>query len=74
MIKSKADVRREVQRQYPDLIPHVLKIEVFNSILSDVQVFKANLDHIRQQVMLSEALSCIDRGEDANYLKSFRKL
>ena len=73
MIKSKDDVRREVQIQYPNLIPHILKIEVFNSLFG-APISKESLDHMLQQVMLSEALACIDRGEDANYLKSYRKI
>ena len=67
-----SNVRDKVQELFPNLAPFELNKEALDVLVEsfeDTQDIRY-LRHLKQQAVLSEALACICRKENANYLNN----
>lgn len=67
-----SDVRDKVQKLFPNLAPFELKKDKLDEIVKGWEETHDSryLKHLKQQAVLAEAIACLRRNEDANYLNN----
>ena len=71
-IVTVSSVRDKVQKLFPNLAPFELKKDRLDELVENWKETHDTryLKHLKQQAVLAEAISCIRRNEDANYLNN----
>ena len=71
-IVTVSNVRDKVQELFPNLAPFELKKDRLDELVENWKETHDTryLKHLKQQAVLAEAISCIHRNEDANYLNN----